>query len=71
MFLSSYPLDDFWTKIAIEGLVFAGGSFFLATFLNGVMAISFIKLKAAEDSKKSVMSLYNKVPDAVIVLEPL
>ena len=40
----------------------------LAIFINVVMSGAFIKEKAAESSKNSIISLYNKAPDAVLVL---
>jgi hypothetical protein len=35
------------------------------------MAVSYLQEKAAIDQKEALIALYNQIPDAVIVLEPM
>lgn len=35
------------------------------------MAVSYLQERAAIDQKEALIALYNKIPDAVIVLEPM
>jgi hypothetical protein len=63
-----YPLDDYWTKLQIEGTVYTFGALAVALFFQGVLSIAFVKTKASEEQKQSIISLYNKIPDAIIML---
>ena len=66
--LSNYPLDDFWNKFAIDCMIYIIGSLIIALLLHGIMAIAFLNTTAAENAKKGMVSIFNKVPDAVMVL---
>ena len=65
---SYYPLDDFWSKVSIDCAIFIISGLFVAMLIHGIIAIAFINTKAAEDAKKTIVNLFNKLPDAVLVL---
>ena len=69
MALVYHPHEDYWTTYVADSFVYTLVGLLLAIFLQSVMSIAFIKSKAAEIYKNSIISLYNKVPDAVIVLQ--
>jgi hypothetical protein len=51
MALIYYPLDDYWTKVQFDGVVYTVGPLLVAMFFQGVLSIAFIKTKAAEEQK--------------------
>ena len=66
---SYYPLDDFWTNVSVDFANYIMAGLFVAILIQGILSIAFINTKAAEDAKKTIVNLFNKIPDAVLVLE--